>query len=238
MKKLLLSVILGLQIAHSFASPFAFDTDCDSNSIVLDFTSQLPALQGSNLLWTNNGLTQLHKNQEALFVSHPQLIPLTRVEEFQTFAAQLRMADYDSAMLSISVRFSNDGNVWENWQFLEPNHEGMYSDTVLTSTLLFLPVEVQFFQVMLEFHASFSGLAPPRVRQIRFDSFSPLNTPPIGPNQVLTYNLPGSNEDCGCPPACLCNADKLEFTRRTKSLLSFPGLFSGLSFDRSSLLYL
>ncbi|MEM7372344.1 MAG: N-acetylmuramoyl-L-alanine amidase [Bacteroidota bacterium] len=205
MKKLLLIVVLDFFLFCPFAVSALHTDGAESSSILLDFTRQVPAEQLINLLWTNDGLTQLHKNQEAVFVSQPQIINLNQADQFQTFATRLNLTNYDSTLLSVSVRFSADENGWKQWQLLKPYHEGMYSDTAWTSELLYLPLEIQYFQLMLEFHSSFSGLVSPRVKDLRIDFFSPGNMAPLNPEQVKNRFLPGANEDCGCPLPPIAN---------------------------------
>lgn len=199
MKKLLLFVFVNIFLLSPVVYSSVTSDGVESNSLSIDFTRQVPAEQLINVLWTNDGLTQLHKNQEAVFISRQQAITLSSPTQFQTFTMRLNMSNYDSSLLSLSVRFSEDGNNWERWNLLSSNHEGMYSDTALTSELLYLQPEIRFFQLRLEFHSSFSGLISPRIQHIQFHFFSPGSTAPIDPDQIKSRFFPGANEDCGCP---------------------------------------
>lgn len=199
MKHLSLYVLLVsifLRVGDSQAKNFS---DTEFNSLLLDFTKQLPSQQLINLVWTTEGLIQLNKNQEGLFLSVPQEIALDQPGQFQTFATSLKVANYDPTNLYLSVRFSEDENEWGDWEELAPNHEGIVTDTSMTSELLYLPQSIRYFQLRVEYSAFFSGLPAAKIQSVQIDFFSPGTMPPIDPSQVGYHTLPGTNDACVCP---------------------------------------
>lgn len=171
-----------------------------TQSIAVDFTKDQIAEQQTNLLRTSDGISVFRQNDPAFFLAQPQIIPIADASPFLSIAPSAYIQNFDPSVLTLQVRFSEDGVLWTPWKVVERFHDAEIIGPHFIGELIYVDTTIQFFQYMVLFDNNTQSLAPVKVKNLNFDFFSPGQVQE--PNQgTLTYQPRPANEQiqCGCP---------------------------------------
>ena len=171
-----------------------------TQSIAVDFTKDQVAEQQTNLLRTSDGISVFRQNDPAFFLAQPQSIPIADASPFLTIAPSAYIQNFDPSIISLQIRYSEDGVLWSDWDVVERFHDAEIIGPHFIGELMYVDTAVQFFQYMVLFDNNTQSLSPVKVKNLNFDFFSPgqVQEPTQG---TLTYQPRPANEQilCGCP---------------------------------------
>ncbi|MEO0468896.1 MAG: N-acetylmuramoyl-L-alanine amidase [Bacteroidota bacterium] len=172
----------------------------ENSSVVIDFTKPQPPQpqQQTNLIWTAQGITQLRRNQQGVYVSQTRLVPLTNVEPHLSFTLVAEIENYDPQLLDIQIRFFSTENGWSEWSALSRDHDIPFDPSIFNSEMVILGTQTTSFEFVLQYAKGVPGLDPVLVKSLRFDFFSPGSVPVYTADDNLSIVYPGASTDCGC----------------------------------------
>lgn len=177
-------------------SPSGFSKS-KTGSFSIDFTVSQTAEQQTNILRTSDGISPFRLGEPAFFLSPTQTIPVTQSFPFLTLAPTAEASSFDPALLQLQVRFSANGSTWSGWQAITRFEEGVQNEQLFIGNLMYLDTTMRHFQYMVLFNQNVQSLAAVKLKNLRFDFFSPGQVQVVGPGSF--YQLPGhTNENAQC----------------------------------------
>ena len=143
-----------------------------SSEVIFDFTqqAQLESAQDANQSPQGQGIAE--GKETATLISSPVAVTLVAPAPFLALSAIWTARSAIDAKLTVSVRASNDGDVWGDWQL-----SSLDGDPRTHSGLFFLPQETKFIQYRVEM-ARDPRQVSPQISLIRLRFISPGATPP------------------------------------------------------------
>lgn len=135
------------------------------------------------------------KTKKASFYSKPQKIELKDADPFISFSARWQEKDDDFTNSIISVRFSKDSILWDNWMVLTKD-EHNENNAFATSKQFFLDKNYIYYQIKVTSNQSKKGYF---LNNIFLNFFSPSNQSPN--TTIITNNetIGVDNASCPCP---------------------------------------
>lgn len=190
--KLLFSVIITVMSLPANA-------DSETQTFAVDFTKAQTAEQETNLLRTSEGISVFRQSDPAFFLSVPQTIPIPDASPFLTVAPAAVVENFDANLITLQVRFSQDGTTWNAWQPIHRFHDAEVISSYFVGDLMYIDTTIGFFQYMVVFNNSVQSLSQVKLKNLSFDFFSPGQVDAVTPGMLYQAPKP-MNEltSCGC----------------------------------------
>ncbi|MDP5169444.1 MAG: N-acetylmuramoyl-L-alanine amidase [Bacteroidia bacterium] len=169
-------------------------------SLSVDFSKNQTAEQQTNLLRTSDGISVFRQGDQAFFLASAQDIPVVNAFPFLTVAPVVEVQNYDPSLVKIQIRFSKDGLTWDPWLEATAFEDGIQAPTLFIGNLFYLDTTFTKFQYMVLFSNSVQSVTPVKVKNLRFDFFSPGQVQPLSPGLIYQRPMPGNEGTaCSCP---------------------------------------
>lgn len=191
-----------LQLLFSVVLSFMIQTvqaESETQTFDVDFTKDQTAEQETNLLRSSEGISVFRQSDPAFFLSVPQAIPIPDASPFLTVAPAAVVENFDPSLISLQVRFSEDGTTWNAWEPIHRFHDAEAISSYFVGDLIYIDTTIGFFQYMVLFNNSVQSLSQVKLRNLSFDFFSPGEVEPVTPG--ILYQAPKPMNEltsCGC----------------------------------------
>lgn len=136
---------------------------------------------------------------ELLF--QPEPIPLKNIDPFLSFSIAWSDAEDDPINSNLQVRFSNDGNKWDEWITIRKDEHYEKTKYSFVSTLMELNRNYRYYQINITTNLNKKG----RVSDsLLLNFFSPGDIQPSNSNNIRTNTWPHADhgtesQNCSCP---------------------------------------
>lgn len=173
--------------------------ESERQTVAVDFTVDQTAEQETNLLRSSEGIGLFRQSDPAFFLSMPQAVPISDASPFLSVAPAAVIENFDANLLTLRVRFSEDGLLWDEWKTVERYHDSEITSSYFVGELIYVDTTIGFFQYMVLFNNSVQTLSPVKLKNLSFDFFSPGQIQPVTPGMLYQAPKP-MNEltSCGC----------------------------------------
>ncbi len=142
-----------------------------SSAVTFDFTGQAQAESDQDAKQSAQGYALAEGKETATVVFNPVTVTLDAPAPFLALSAIWTARSPDEAKLTVSVRASNDGSAWDEWQL-----SSLDGDPRAHSGLFFLPKETRLIQYRIELGRDPHHVSP-LISSISFRFISPGTTP-------------------------------------------------------------
>lgn len=173
--------------------------ESENQTFTVDFTEAQTAEQETNLLRTSDGISIFRKSDPAFFLSIPQTIPIPSASPFLAIAPAAVVENFDPNLITLQVRFSEDGTSWDAWKSIHRFHDAEVTSSYFVGDLIYVDTTIGFFQYMVLFNNSVQSLTQVKLKNLSFDFFSPGEVQAVTPGMLYQATKP-MNEltSCGC----------------------------------------
>ncbi|WNJ17985.1 T9SS type A sorting domain-containing protein [Pontibacter sp. G13] len=198
---MLSSWLSGLLLICTFAWSFGQSKTAAAEYATLDisFDTGIPAQSShSNLIVTNQGISNFRKNEDGILISPSHFFRLGNPVHLMSLVPVLHGSNLLANGIQLEVRFSDDQVTWTPWREIRPSWSHAEGDSTWIGEPTVVEINVAYFQYRLIIFPN-NPAVPLFVKSLKWDQFTPGNVSPVNPEFLQPISYPRTDPNCPCP---------------------------------------